>query len=479
VIGDHKPSIGMTNAAHMLFGAGALDGDKLALMDVTSKLPMTFAALRAAAMAVAARLRTAGVAPGDRVAILLERGPRSAAAYFGVLACGGAAILINEALKLRQIDYILSHSTARVLLTDTPSLQRSAGGADLGVPIVDMDEALICPLGDCAVAPRVGADMAHIIYTSGSTGMPKGVVISHGNVWAGASAVVDYLGISSSDRIASLLPFSFDYGLNQLLCCVRAGATLVVDRTPVPQRVVQTLYDQSVTVLPAVPPLWLQLLTVRRFCDEPLRSLRVMSNTGGRLPRDAVRKLRTSHPDAELAEFAHRAVDGDVRSHPRPPIPTRGSIARPTAVRAGWDRRTTRHAGYAVSQILRKRIEEVFGWIKAQAGLAKVKVRGRAKAEAVFTFAVTAYNLVRIPSCWQEASYDATTDMPQASRNPSAPTSLPAEDLTPAQTRDFFSSLLIRFAPPERRTPSASSSPATSCAWMKMAISILSAAATP
>lgn len=56
-----------------------------------------------------------------------------------------------------------------------------------------------------------------------------------------------------------------------------------------------------------------------------------------------------------------------------------------------------RHPGYRVSQICRKRIEEVFGWIKAQAGFAKVKVRGRAKAEAVFTFAVAAYNLIRIP----------------------------------------------------------------------------------
>ncbi|MDQ3524697.1 MAG: IS5 family transposase [Chloroflexota bacterium] len=61
------------------------------------------------------------------------------------------------------------------------------------------------------------------------------------------------------------------------------------------------------------------------------------------------------------------------------------------------DGRTTRHPGYAVSQRIRKRIEEVFGWIKAQAGYHKVKVRGRAKAEAVLTFATAAYNLLRIP----------------------------------------------------------------------------------
>jgi transposase len=80
----------------------------------------------------------------------------------------------------------------------------------------------------------------------------------------------------------------------------------------------------------------------------------------------------------------HVAIDGRVSKH---------GVVRKTAV----DGRITRHLGYGISQVCRKRIEEVFGWIKAQAGFAKVKVRGRAKAEAVFTFAVAAYNLIRIP----------------------------------------------------------------------------------
>jgi hypothetical protein len=80
----------------------------------------------------------------------------------------------------------------------------------------------------------------------------------------------------------------------------------------------------------------------------------------------------------------HIAVDGRV---------SKLGVVRKTAV----DGRTTRHPGYRASQICRKRIEEVFGWIKAQAGLSKVKLRGCAKVEAVFTFTVAAYNLVRIP----------------------------------------------------------------------------------
>src|SRR4029077_3098750 len=87
----------------------------------------------------------------------------------------------------------------------------------------------------------------------------------------------------------------------------------------------------------------------------------------------------------------HIAIDGRV---------SKLGVVRKTAV----DGRATRHCGYRASQICRKRIEEVFGWIKTQAGLAKVKVRGCAKVEALFTFTVAAYNLIRIPKLMANAA---------------------------------------------------------------------------
>ena len=81
-----------------------------------------------------------------------------------------------------------------------------------------------------------------------------------------------------------------------------------------------------------------------------------------------------------------------------PHIAINGSVSKRGVVRrTAMDCRTVRHMGYGISQICRKRIEEVFGWVKAQAGLTKFKVRGCAKTSAVFLFAVAAYNLVRIP----------------------------------------------------------------------------------
>ena len=61
------------------------------------------------------------------------------------------------------------------------------------------------------------------------------------------------------------------------------------------------------------------------------------------------------------------------------------------------DSRTTRHASYAISQRIRKRIEEAFGWIKTIAGQEKTKFRGRERVGWAFTFAAAAYNLARLP----------------------------------------------------------------------------------
>ena len=80
----------------------------------------------------------------------------------------------------------------------------------------------------------------------------------------------------------------------------------------------------------------------------------------------------------------HIAIDGHL---------SKTGKRRKTAI----DDRTLRHVGYDISQRCRKRIEEVFGWTKTTGGVAQVKVRGLAKVRAVFTFAILAYNLVRIP----------------------------------------------------------------------------------
>jgi acyl-CoA synthetase (AMP-forming)/AMP-acid ligase II len=284
------------NFAHALLRTATAWPQQNAVQD--GRQITNFAELAHRALGIAAALADAGVRPGDRVGLYLRRSTDAAAAFFGVLAAGAVAVFVNETLRPRQIGYIVRHVDAQILIAADDLLKRLGQPLDVTARLLDIDS--LPAGGTWTPVTRVEGDVAQIIFTSGSTGLPKGVTLSHGNLWAGTRSVVAYLGIDRADKVASLLPFSFDYGLNQLLCCAATGATLVIERAVVPQRIVQSLRNAEATVLAAVPPLWLQLLDVDDFLARPLPALRAMTNTGGHLPREAVRKLRAVQPQADL-----------------------------------------------------------------------------------------------------------------------------------------------------------------------------------
>jgi transposase len=101
------------------------------------------------------------------------------------------------------------------------------------------------------------------------------------------------------------------------------------------------------------------------------------------------------------ADKAYDAEDfvNELRSMNVTPHVAQNTSGRSSAI----DARTTRHGGYAVSQRIRKRIEEAFGWIKTIAGQEKTSFRGRDRVAWAFTFAAAAYNLVRLPKLIVEA----------------------------------------------------------------------------
>ncbi len=285
-----------TNIALLLWQTADRANKRCAIVERNARV--TYGELRARAASIATALQAGGVAPGDRVAIFLERGTDSAAAFFGAAACGAVAINVNETLRPRQVEHILSHSGTVALISSAELLARQP--RQISTTARQYDVASLSSDAEFSPVHRVGCDFAQIIYTSGSTGLPKGVTLTHSNLWSGVRSVSSYVRIDADDRIASLLPFSFDYGFNQLLCAVGAGACLVVERSPLPQQIAATLREEAVTVLPCVPPLWLQLLGTSTFRNTPISSIRAMTNTGGRIPIDGVRQLRAAQPQAEL-----------------------------------------------------------------------------------------------------------------------------------------------------------------------------------
>ena len=250
----------ISNIAHLLWKTASA---RAALPAVLEGGRVTdYATLQRRAAAIGAALTASGFKVHDRVGIFLDGGADAIAAFFGVVAAGGIAVVINESLRPRQVEHILEASGATTLITSEDLLSRQPRQLEtrthllLAPMLEDLLPVTFTPL------PRLGMDPAQIVFTSGSTGLPKGVTVTHGNLLAAAQTVIGYLGIAATDRIASVLPFSFVYGMSQVLCAVGSGAALVVARSPLASQLVTELRAQQVSVLAAVPPLWQQFLNV-------------------------------------------------------------------------------------------------------------------------------------------------------------------------------------------------------------------------
>ncbi|MBI4502411.1 MAG: AMP-binding protein [Gemmatimonadetes bacterium] len=288
-----------SNAAMFLWDAAARQGSAAALAEQEDRT--SYAELLSKASAYAWGLMAAGVVSDEPVGILLERGPEAAAILFAVFAVGGIAVVMDDVLRPRQIEHILAYSGARYLVSSEAVRARHPRALETGARLLDVRALMPAALtSDFLPARRLENDVAQIIYTSGSMGMPKGATVSHGNLQALTGAVNEYLEISPSDRVASLLPFSFVYGVGQLLCSTRAGATLVIERSPLPAQIAESLSAQQVTVLGGVPSTWSRLLGTNTFRDHAWPALRVMTNAGGHLRVDIVRALRRVQPHVKL-----------------------------------------------------------------------------------------------------------------------------------------------------------------------------------
>ncbi|MGN6277320.1 MAG: AMP-binding protein [Sphingomonas sp.] len=269
----------------------------LALEDKAGALD--YAALETAVGAVAAWLRGQGLAPGDRVATWLPKTRLACVMPLAAPRAGLVHVPINPALKRAQVAHILADSGARLLLTQPVRASLFEVGDVPDGCAVAMEEAV--PL-DGEGLPPSEADpdaLAAILYTSGSTGLPKGVMLSHANLWLGAISVAHYLKLTPSDRTLAVLPLSFDYGQNQLLSSWAAGARMVPFDYLTPRDVVKAVERHTITSLAGVPPLWVQLLEVE-WPEADSSLLKRLTNSGGALTRSLVAGLRQRFPQADL-----------------------------------------------------------------------------------------------------------------------------------------------------------------------------------
>ncbi|MEO8225730.1 MAG: acyl-CoA ligase (AMP-forming), exosortase A system-associated [Gammaproteobacteria bacterium] len=277
---------------------------------------LSYAELAARIRSAATGFRKRGLERHGRIAVYLPKTVETVVAMFGAAAAGGSFVPVNPVLKGDQVGHILRDSGARFLVTSAARLEAigpALAGCTALTHVVLTDSADGVPAlagmkceawsallaGDADYAPHrcIDGDMVAIFYTSGSTGLPKGVVLSHRNMVAGATSVASYLENRQDDRILSLLPLSFDAGFSQLTTGFHAGACVVLLDYLLAGDVVRQVRDQRITAITGVPPLWSQLADAT-WPPGSTETVRYYATTGGVMPRPVLDKLRAAFPRA-------------------------------------------------------------------------------------------------------------------------------------------------------------------------------------
>ncbi|MCW3841497.1 amino acid adenylation domain-containing protein, partial [Micromonospora yasonensis] len=204
---------------------------------------------------LARRLRTAGVGPGVRVGLVLERSVELVVSLLAIWQAGGAYVPVDPGLPAGRVALMLDDADPAVVLTQRPLTEKFPWDG----PLWYADE-LLTEFTDEAVddpaTPVRGSDVAYVIYTSGSTGQPKGVPNTFAGIRNRLLWMQDAYGLGPGDRVLQKTPYSFDVSVWEFFWPLMTGATLVVAR-PGGHRdgryLVEMIQAEQITTLHFVP----------------------------------------------------------------------------------------------------------------------------------------------------------------------------------------------------------------------------------
>lgn len=239
-----------------------------------------------------------GGRPSDRVILWMENSAEMAAALFGLWATGGIPVLLHAEAPASHLVHAIDVTAPRALL-HAPEQQLPSD--ELFVRVCSTDE-----VGKRAEPVSVGdgpwlTEPASIAFTSGSTGKPKGVTQSHGNLIVGCETVGAYLGYRDDDRLLCPIPWSFDYGFGQLLSTGLLGLTCILPTKPNPFALCEAITRHRPTIFPGLPSWFTYLLRgVSPFADTDISSLRMVTNTGGTIPRPVFEDMLQAFEHCEI-----------------------------------------------------------------------------------------------------------------------------------------------------------------------------------
>jgi long-chain acyl-CoA synthetase len=272
----------------------------------------TYQQLDVAVTKFASGLEKLGVKKGDHIALLLGNSPYFVIGMYGALRLGATVIPINPIYTADEIAYIINNGDVKVVIA-----------LDLLLPLIDkmnsllpnVENYILCdtPKEDDQVLPieNLSAyqklqsfttilangvldfvepelqddDVAIILYTSGTTGKPKGAMLTHKNLYSNAQDVSDYLKMSESDKVITVLPMFHVFCLTVALNApLMNGATILIMPKFSPKDVFELAKKYEATVFAGVPTMYNFLLQQPGVYPDDLQSLRLCISGGASMP---------------------------------------------------------------------------------------------------------------------------------------------------------------------------------------------------
>ncbi|MFN0279993.1 MAG: amino acid adenylation domain-containing protein [Pyrinomonadaceae bacterium] len=269
---DAAHTVKTPNCIHQIIEERARSTPKAFAVLDDSGNSLSYGELNAAANRVGQNLRDLGVDVGDMVSICVDRSINMAVGILGILKAGGAYVPLDPNYPQERLDYVLDDSGVSILLTEENHAERFKYKCK-NVLFLDSVNVATDILTDDIDLPFNPENPAYVIYTSGTTGKPKGVVVTHQNLFSYVNSLPLALGLKGSDKYLHSASISFSSSVRQLMVPLSLGAAVVIASTEKlrnPHLLFEFIARYKVTILDFVPTFW-------RSCIDTLDK---MSNDG-------------------------------------------------------------------------------------------------------------------------------------------------------------------------------------------------------
>lgn len=282
-------------------------------------------------------LKRLGIGRGDRVAVLLPNGPEVIAGYQGILRCGAVIVPIIPSVGAVELGHILNDCEARALVTSpeilevhravlssTKSLKHRLVTGDTPPPGAISLRSLAASGPESGAKPDIReTDLAVILYTAGTTRNPKGVILTHANLYSNAVNAARAHGTKASDVTLVALPLSHSFGITTMNKACRYGNLHVLMRRFQAEEAFALIERHRVTDLPGVPAMFMMMLGSPEAGKYDLSSLKKCLAGSAPFPLPALRRFEetfrcTVYPAYGLSE-ASPAVSTNYQGRPVKP----------------------------------------------------------------------------------------------------------------------------------------------------------------